>query len=133
MNNKTNRKPAGCINRQAGFLKNIMLKSTNAMLKVYFFYQNHKHKILGIFTFFSFLMIVMFPGQVLATKLEDQLDKVNSLMTDKIKKYGISGAVITGGIWSLFKGNIKLAGVIVMIGIILGFYLKWIEGGMQIG
>jgi hypothetical protein len=67
-----------------------------------------------------------------ANSLEEQLDSINTLTNDKIKTYGITGATIAGGIWAIIKGNVKLAGIIVLIGIILGYYLQWIAGGMAI-
>ena len=73
----------------------------------------------------------LFPEEAFAIKLEAQLDKMNALTTGKLKKYGLSGATIGGGIWALFKGNAKLAGIIIGIGVLLGYYLAWIQGGMQ--
>ena len=83
----------------------------------------------------SLLAIVtctLFVSDAFAATLEQQLDSINALTTDKIKKYGITGATIAGGIWAIIKGNVKLAGIIVLIGIILGYYLEWIAGGMSI-
>jgi hypothetical protein len=74
----------------------------------------------------------LFVSDVFAATLEQQLDSINSLTTNKIKTYGITGATIAGGIWAIIKGNVKLAGIIVLIGIILGYYLEWIAGGMSI-
>lgn len=72
------------------------------------------------------------PEISLANSLEAQLDKVGGLATGKVKTIGISGATILAAIWSIVRGNIKLAGVIVAIGVILGFYLEWINAGMKI-
>lgn len=81
---------------------------------------------------FVLCFLCLFPELTLATSLENQLDKVGGLASGKLKTIGISGATILSAIWSVVRGNIKLAGVIVAIGIILGFYLEWIAGGMKV-
>ena len=75
---------------------------------------------------------ILFPEDVFAASLEEQLDSANTLVTDKIKKYGIISASIAGGIWAIFKGNVKQAGIIVLIAVILSYYLGWVEGGMTL-
>ncbi|KJV70174.1 hypothetical protein [Orientia tsutsugamushi] len=68
----------------------------------------------------------------LADTLEGQLNKIDGLFSGKLKTIGISSATILSSIWAVARGNIKLAGVMVAIGVILGFYLDWIAGGMKI-
>ena len=92
---------------------------------------NQNEKI--IFACLFLFTCLSFSENIFAANLETQLDAINTLTTGKLKKYGISISTIAGGIWSLFKGNIKMTGVIVAIGVILGYYLSWIEGGMVIG
>ena len=106
--------------------------ATDIFWRIYSHAQRHKYKITSCLTFGLCLVVLFFPEQVLAS-LENQLDSINTLTTGKIKKYGVSATTIAGGIWALFKGNAKMAGIIVLIGIILGYYLKWIADGMQIG
>ncbi|XVN43644.1 MAG: hypothetical protein RCG15_06945 [Candidatus Rickettsia vulgarisii] len=80
-------------------------------------------------------MCCCFSEIVFADTLEGQLDKIGGLSTGKIKTIGISpppGATILSSIWTVVRGNLRLAGAIVAIGIILGFYLDWIAGGMKI-
>lgn len=67
------------------------------------------------------------------TTLEGQLDRISVLSSGKLKTIGISVATILVSIWAVVKGNIRLAGAIVAIGVILGFYLQWIADGMQVG
>ncbi|WP_045918554.1 hypothetical protein [Orientia tsutsugamushi] len=67
-----------------------------------------------------------------ADTLEVQLNKIDGLFSGKLKTIGISSATILSSIWAVARGNIKLAGVMVAIGVILGFYLDWIAGGMKI-
>lgn len=85
---------------------------------------------------FIFCFICLFPEITLAaataTSLESQLDKVGGLATGKLKTIGISAATILSAIWSVVRGNIKLAGGIVAIGVILALYLEWIAGGMKV-
>ena len=75
---------------------------------------------------------IILPEMVLAASLEGQLDRIGGLSSGKIKTIGISGATILSSIWAVAIGNIRLAGVIVAIGIILGFYLEWVSSGMKI-
>ena len=74
---------------------------------------------------------LLFPEWVFAVKLEEQLDTVGTLATTKVKTIGVAGASICGAIWSLFKGNITLAGTIIFIGVSLAMYLNWVSAGMQ--
>jgi hypothetical protein len=94
--------------------------------------QKYKQHITCLFLYSFIFMLIFNPDNVFAVKLEEQLDSINKLTTGKFKSYGISAATIAAGIWSLFKGNIKMTGVIVSIGLILGYYLEWIAGGMII-
>ncbi|UCM85580.1 MAG: hypothetical protein LF885_06415 [Rickettsia endosymbiont of Culicoides impunctatus] len=88
------------------------------------------------FISFVILMIVcayiFLPEMVLAASLEGQLDRIGGISTGKLKTIGISGATILSSIWAVVRGNIRLAGAIVAIGIILGFYLDWVSSGMKI-
>ena len=89
-----------------------------------------------LFSAFIILILcidVFLPEITLATTLEGQLDRIGGLSTGKLKTIGISGATILVSIWAVVKGNIRLAGAIVAIGIILGFYLEWIANGMKVG
>lgn len=96
------------------------------------FCQQHKNELaLGVVVC-GVLLVTLTPEQACAVKLEEQLDAANTLITDKVKKYGVIGASIAGGIWAIFKGNLKQAGVIVGIGIILSYYLKWVQAGMNL-
>ena len=92
------------------------------------FYKKHQKKIIigGILT-----SIIAFPEIAQATKIEDQLDKINAITTGKVKTIGVTGASIIGFMWAIFKGNPKLAGIIVALGMGMAFYLNWIEGGMK--
>jgi len=82
--------------------------------------------------FLGAVAVTMFPEITLADTLEQQLDKVGGLANGKIKTLGISGATILSAIYSVVRGNIKLAGIIVGIGVVLGFYLEWVSGGMKV-
>jgi hypothetical protein len=74
----------------------------------------------------------IYPDCALAANLEQQLDKVGAVANGKFKTIGLTAATIGGGIWSVVKGNLKLAGIIVAIGITLSLYLEWIAGGMVV-
>jgi hypothetical protein len=78
------------------------------------------------------ILSIMFPEVARAVNLEDQLDRVNTLTTDKIKKYGITGAAIISVIGAMVRGNIKLVGMIIVIAILLALLLAWIAGGMVV-
>ncbi|KJV76468.1 hypothetical protein OTSUT76_1393 [Orientia tsutsugamushi str. UT76] len=63
-----------------------------------------------------------------ADTLEVQLNKIDGLFSEKLKTIGISSATILSSILAIARGNIKLAGVMLAIGLVLGFYLvncKW--------
>ncbi|EER22302.1 hypothetical protein REIS_1812 [Rickettsia endosymbiont of Ixodes scapularis] len=79
-----------------------------------------------------FCCYILLPDIAWATTLEGQLDRIGGLSTGKLKTIGISGATILSSIWAVVRGNIRLAGAIVAIGIILGFYLEWIASGMKV-
>ena len=77
-------------------------------------------------------LVLMVSEIASATTLETQLDKIGTLSSTKLKTIGISGATILSSIWAVVRGNIKLAGAIVAIGVILGLYLEWINAGMKV-
>lgn len=79
-----------------------------------------------------FLLWMLLPESVLAVKLEEQLETVNTLTTGKVKTIGVTGATILGFVWAIFKGNPKLAGIIVALGLMMGFYLNWVSKGMTL-
>lgn len=79
-----------------------------------------------------FWWYLLMPDMAYATTLEGQLDRIGGLSSGKLKTIGISGATILSSIWAVVRGNIRLAGAIVAIGIILGFYLEWIASGMKV-
>ncbi|WP_341791028.1 hypothetical protein [Rickettsia endosymbiont of Gonocerus acuteangulatus] len=79
-----------------------------------------------------FCLNVILPEIALGETLEGQLDHIGGLSTGKLKTIGISGATILSSIWAVVRGNLRLAGAIVAIGIILGFYLEWVSSGMKI-
>jgi hypothetical protein len=82
---------------------------------------------------FALIVACMYPDSALAVNnLEQQLDKVGAVANGKFKTIGLTSATIGGGIWSVVKGNLKLAGIIIVIGITLSLYLEWIAGGMVI-
>ncbi|KJV77071.1 hypothetical protein RHORCCE3_1727 [Rickettsia hoogstraalii str. RCCE3] len=73
---------------------------------------------------YSSLLVIMFcvnvilPEIALGETLEGQLDRIGGLSTGKLKTIGISGATILSSIWAVVRGNLRLAGAIVAIGII---------------
>jgi hypothetical protein len=82
---------------------------------------------------FALVVMCVYPEVVLAANnLEQQLDKVGAVANGKFKTIGLTAATIGGGIWSVVKGNLKLAGIIIAIGITLSLYLEWIAGGMVV-
>lgn len=72
----------------------------------------------------------IYPEIALAGNLEQQLDKVGTVANGKFKTIGLTAATIGGAIWSVVKGNIKLTGVIIAIGVSMSLYLEWIKDGM---
>ncbi|BFD45510.1 MAG: hypothetical protein DMENIID0002_01560 [Rickettsia endosymbiont of Sergentomyia squamirostris] len=86
----------------------------------------------ALVAFFLLCYICLLPEITFAASLENQLDKAGGLANGKVKTIGLSAATVLSSIWSVVRGNIKLAGVIVAIGVILGFYLEWIAGGMKV-
>lgn len=85
-----------------------------------------------LLTFAAAVIFCMYPEVTLATSLEGQLDKIGDIASGKFKTVGLSVATIAAGIWSVIKGNLKLTGLIVAIGITLSIYLSWLGGGMVI-
>jgi len=82
--------------------------------------------------FLAMAVIWLFSPEIAAaTSLEGQLTAVNGTVS-KAKIWGVSGASILVLIGSIVKGNIKLAGLVVAIGVIGAFYLQWIDGGMKL-
>jgi len=82
---------------------------------------------------FALVAMCVYPEAALAAaNLEQQLDKVATVANGKFKTVGLTAATIGGGIWSVVKGNLKLAGIIIAIGITLSLYLEWIAGGMVV-
>ncbi len=82
---------------------------------------------------FALLMVIcMYPALSLAATIEDQLDRTNTLVTGKGKTIGVSVAAIFGTVVAMFKGNPKLAGMIVGIGVFMALFLEWIGGGMKL-
>lgn len=112
-------------------LVDLNIKLKNLFWQILLFGQKHKNIIISILSLYV-LFAILFPEDVFAASLEEQLDSANTLVTDKIKKYGIISASIAGGIWAIFKGNVKQAGIIVLIAVILSYYLGWVEGGMTL-
>lgn len=82
--------------------------------------------------FIALLLLCMYPDTSLATSLEGQLDKVGGIANGKFKTIGLTAATIAGSIWSVVKGNLKLTGIIIAIGVSLSLYLEWITGGMKL-
>ncbi|MBF8246680.1 MAG: hypothetical protein ISN64_01640 [Rickettsia sp.] len=90
-------------------------------------------KFLKSFLLFSlafFIYEIFFLQDVFAANLETQMNQIQKFNNDYLKKIGLTGATIWGSVWAAIKGNLKLAGTIVAIWLILNLYLKWIEGGM---
>ena len=82
--------------------------------------------------FLAMAVIWLFAPQIAAaTSLETQLAAGYGTVS-KAKIWGVSGASILVLIGSIVKGNIKLAGLVVAIGVIGAFYLQWIDGGMKL-
>lgn len=102
------------------------------MNKISIFLKLHKLKVLYCGCLVALLAVTIYPEIVLAVNLEDQLDRVNALTSDKVKKYGITGAAIISVIGAIFKGNIKLAGIAIIIAIMLAMFLNWVAGGMLV-
>ena len=94
--------------------------------------REHKLGVLYGICLVFLLTIFLCPNVAQAVSLEDQLDRVNTLTTDKIKKYGISGAAILSVIGAIIKGNIKLAGIAIVIAVMLALFLSWVAGGMLV-
>ncbi|KJV77200.1 putative membrane protein [Rickettsia hoogstraalii str. RCCE3] len=98
--------------------------------------ENNKQYLRIIYNLLPLLLIfclnVILPEIALGETLEGQLDRIGGLSTGKLKTIGISGATILSSIWAVVRGNLRLAGAIVAIGIILGFYLEWVSSGMKI-
>ena len=91
---------------------------------------------IGLVTFsamIGLLLICLYPESVMAANLEQQLDRVGAVANGKFKTIGLTAATIGGSIWSVVKGNLKLTGIIIAIGICMSLYLEWIAGGMVIG
>lgn len=110
-------------NRQVFNTKKVEVNSTlNSLLVSY----------LPLLVMGMLIAVCIYPEYAVAATLEAQLDKVGVVANGKFKTIGLTAATIGGGIWSVVKGNLKLAGIIVAIGIVLSLYLEWIAGGMTI-
>lgn len=73
----------------------------------------------------------LFPESVFATSIEAYIGNAE-VVTKKFKTFALSGATILAAIAAVLKGNIKIAGIMVSIGVILGVYLQWVEKGMTV-
>lgn len=95
------------------------------------FYKKHKNKI--IISSIAVAVLALPEIAFADNTIESQLDKINTLTTGKLKTVGITGATIGGFLWSIFKGNAKLAGIIIVLGLAMSIYLNWVGGGMHFG
>jgi hypothetical protein len=87
------------------------------------FLAEHKQYLLGAFV----LGFCLLPGDALAG-LDDQLKKVNTLMTGSVLKVGLGGSTILGCIFAAAKGALGMAAAIMGVGVALSYYLGWIQG-----
>lgn len=115
-----------------GVLQTLKQKCSHCYDQLTLWIYQHRYGILISTAACVVITAMLFPQQALAAKIDEQLDAINTIFTGKVKKYGISIATIVGGIWALFKGNIKLLGVIIIIGVGLAYFLKWVDGGMTL-
>lgn len=72
------------------------------------------------------ITMLLFAADTYGT-LEAQLDKVNTLATGKFLKTGLAVTTIAGFIGAVVKGSVGVAIAIVGIGIILAYYLGWVQ------
>ncbi len=108
-------------------------QQTKAIFKIYSYLSERLTiKSIAFLAWAVLLVVFLNPETVLAVNLEDQLDKVNAVATGKFKTIGLTAATIGGAIWAVVKGNLKLTGIIIAIGISMSLYLEWIAGGMQL-
>lgn len=82
---------------------------------------------------FALLMVIcIYPELTLAASFEAQLDKTNTLVAGKGKTIGITVATVLATVVAMAKGNPKVAGVTVGIGVVMGLFLEWVNGGMTL-
>ncbi|HJD59278.1 MAG TPA: hypothetical protein LFW20_01160 [Rickettsia endosymbiont of Omalisus fontisbellaquei] len=77
------------------------------------------------------ILYILLPENTFATSIEAYIGNAD-VVTKKFKTFALSGATILAAIVAVLKGNIKIAGVMVSIGVILGMYLQWVQEGMKV-
>jgi len=99
-----------------------------------YFSERAKIRLVTMVSFTLLLLMCIYPETSFAAlnSLEAQLDKVGTLTNSKVKTIGFSVATILGGIGAAIKGNLKLAALIVSVGVGISLYLEWIAGGMAL-
>jgi len=83
----------------------------------------------------SFALLIgvcMYPELSLAASFEAQLDKTNTLVAGKGKTIGITVATVLATVVAMAKGNPKVAGTVVGIGVVMGLFLEWVSSGMTL-
>ncbi len=72
------------------------------------------------------------PEEAQAT-LVKQVTKTSNIINGPIKKLGLTAATLGGLTFSIVKGNVKLAGLVLLIAGITSLTLAWVGGDMSIG
>lgn len=73
------------------------------------------------------LCVLLWCSDSLASALEQQLDRINTLAQGKILKVGLGVGTVIGAIMAIVKGSVALAGAIIGIAIALSYFLGWIQ------
>lgn len=84
-----------------------------------------------IFVIFA-VFIVLLPEVTLAGSLQKMTTDVSAFVVGDLKKLFVTGGGILGTSAALVKGNLKLAGAVGVVAVILAMFLTWVDAGMQV-
>lgn len=73
-------------------------------------------------------LALMFPFETWAG-LGSELDKVNALVTGQVMKTGIIGGSVLGFVVAIMKGSMKMAFMVIGVGVAFAYFLGWIKDG----
>lgn len=101
-------------------MKSILTKTLSAIPP---FVQKHKGILMGSATLF----LILYSSESVASALEQQLDKINTLAQGKFLKVGLGVGTVIGATMAIVKGSVALAGAIIGIAIALSYFLGWVQ------
>lgn len=104
-----------------------------AMIKSDSWFESTKMRLVTMGSFALLLVMCFYSDTSFAAdSVEATIDKVDGLVSGKLKAAGITTAVVLGGGVAVAKGHIVKAFAIAGAAIVLALVLAWAKGGMAI-